>query len=258
MVLTNDSDSLLSCGVLSKLFGYKIQHFYTFSALHTADGSGEKAIGVDVDFANGRCWGNHVTMFGDWDVPNKESANLNSIERITRKNYFQKYCGSNLLQQWSYYDLPLPKSEIGKMILLCIDSTFKGYYSPYQNDNISHLHYLRDIMGFEELIYLEQKYNINDFINLMIDLKLNEKIFLSDGKLETKIDTDKLQKELEIDIQLPDQRFEMKQRFQSMGINLYKYPFNSKGEFGKNLVSIALTGKNYVSFTSKIDESKIN
>lgn len=129
LILSNDIDSLMSCCLLNYLFQTKITHFYNFKAIYTTDEKAKNLIGVDIAFSNNfKVFDNHVTRIDKNDKVNILSANLNAIYNISRENYYKKYCGSTLLQIWSLYDVPLPKTEEGKMILLAIDSSFKGHY----------------------------------------------------------------------------------------------------------------------------------
>ena len=69
-----------------------------------------------------------VSLISDWDTWNTDMINLNLMCQVTNDNYTDKYAGSTLLTIWSVYDLPLPETEEGKMLLLCIDSAYKGFY----------------------------------------------------------------------------------------------------------------------------------
>jgi len=195
LCLSNDIDSLLSCIYLKQIKGYKISHFYDFTGTYKRLDS-KKVIGVDISLHRGKCWDNHVTMLHKDDYCNPDSANLNNILGISRENYFNKYCGSTLLEILSYYDVDISNySEEAKMILLAIDSTFKGYYSIYENDNKANRFYLCDVLEFEELYNVLETHNQKDFIEIIKKYNLNSTISINqNGILETDINLAELSK----------------------------------------------------------------
>ncbi|ABR48997.1 conserved hypothetical protein [Alkaliphilus metalliredigens QYMF] len=110
LCLSDDLDSLLSSIFLKQVKGYDISHFYTFKSISRSVEHGhatKDVIGVDVDFANGKCWGNHVTMLSPTDNCDSQCANLNITNMINKNNYTDKFCGSTLLQILSYYNVDI-------------------------------------------------------------------------------------------------------------------------------------------------------
>ena len=172
LILGDDIDSLLSAIFLKSINpNYEINCFYDFSNLYQIESNNLESIGSDIDWSHSigkRCWSNHVTKINPNSSINPEAANLNIINGISRENYFRKYCGSTLLQIISYYDIDISKfSEEAKMALLCIDVSFKGYYSGFQNDNESNKYYLNEVLEFPELYNLQQKHSRQDFLDLI-------------------------------------------------------------------------------------------
>lgn len=251
LCLTDDIDSLLSCIYLNQIKGYDINYFYTFNKIYKTDQANTKnVIGVDADFTNAKCWGNHVTMINPHDTYNNNCANLNVIDKISRKNYFQKYCGSTVSQIMSYYDIPLPESELARMILLAIDSTFAGYYSRYENDNKANKYYLIEVLQFEELYDLLTRHTKADFIDLIGEYSLNQKIIVQNGSLETSINLKGLEDVFLMPIELPQAEFKLGKIFKTMTHSLsWNNTHTTKEHLHDNIISLAVTGKNYISYT---------
>lgn len=243
--MSDDLDSLLGSKVLEQIKGYKTNYFYSFDELYVDDENNDKvAIGVDIALMKGKIWDNHVTMLSRRDSINPQSANLNAILKISRDNYTDKYAGSTLLQIWSYYNLPLPTTDEGKMILLVIDSSYKGHY--IRSFKETQNKYLR-MLEFDELIELQDKYTQRDFQKITKKYNLNGKIELIDGKLETAIKLEEVGKILGIDLTLPKGQFKLKRKFKSNKSNLTKGSKTKKN----NIFSLALTGQNFVCYSTK-------
>lgn len=248
--LTNDLDSLFSCIILEKIKGYPIEYFYDFNSLWESEYSFMgKCIGVDLDIIFNQCeaWGNHTTILYD-DVYNANCANLNIIDKIGRDNYYEKYAGSTLLTIMSYYDWDISKySEEAKMVLLCIDSTYLGYYSNWEIFKNRNKYYLVDVLEFEELYKLQQKYKRKDFELLQAKYKLKSKIEMQEGRLSTGIDLEGLSKLFNLPFVLPEDNFKQIKRFKDIAISLNKtkeYP--SKDTLKANVFTMALTNKNFL------------
>ncbi|WP_394175601.1 hypothetical protein [Guptibacillus hwajinpoensis] len=191
----------------------------------------------------GRCWDNHVTLQNGQSQPNNRSANINSIFKIHRGNYTDKYCMSTLLTVYSYYGLPLPKSDIGKMLLLCVDSGYLGHY----NDFFKSVHnsYIEQL-ELNPLLDVLNKYGKKDFEDLKKRYKTDGKIKLNRNRiLETDINLVEMQGFFDVELSLPKQKFygHTKMKRNSGYIDQTK----PVGE----VFSFALTGKNYASYTVK-------
>lgn len=218
LTLTNDLDSLLSCMLLKYLFGYNINYFYSFDFMAVLDSSDKRSsIGVDLALKNGYTLCNHLTLKHINSYKNPDSVNLNNILGISNDNYSQKYSGSTLLMLWSIFDLPLPKSEEGKKILLSIDSAHKGYRKPqYRHILVNWL----DRLGLTELIpTLEDnpfnemeafrfKHELDTSINFNMDRELQ---FFPSGRNKSSdggLDLEWISKHLGFQVELPKEQFE--------------------------------------------------
>jgi len=164
LIMTNDLDSVLSCTLLNQVQGYEVNAYYSFDGLGLIKNDKKKLIGVDLAMTGEKlCWDNHVTGLTKNSHYNPNSANINTILGIhaeTSYNYTQKMAFSTALQVWSYYDIPLPKTDEGKMLLLSIDSSFLGFY----NDKFKPIFtkYMK-MLEFEELLEFCERHTKNDF-----------------------------------------------------------------------------------------------
>ncbi|ABO50651.1 conserved hypothetical protein [Desulforamulus reducens MI-1] len=115
LIMSNDLDSFFSCQLLETVKGWKPNYFNSdFKSMGITEyaNSGSNVIGVDLSLCSGKTFDNHVVMMNQDDDYNYDSCNFNIIDKISRENYFSKYCGSTLLTIWSLYNIPLPKSEV--------------------------------------------------------------------------------------------------------------------------------------------------
>ncbi|WP_233129862.1 hypothetical protein [Domibacillus epiphyticus] len=245
-ILQGDLDSLLGCAIEKFVKGNEINYFYDFNKLYVADRTNEKkAIGIDLALHKGSSWCNHVIRINPDDYVNPKTANINAINNISSRNYFDKYAGSTALMMWSYYGLKLPDTEEGKMLLLCIDSGFLGHYD--SRFKRVHNKYLKE-MGFEELIDLLEHKQKSDFVKLQQDYKTKTNIVVNnEGYLTTLLPLDKLSVAFGIPLELPTQKFTLKNKFES-GKGHVAHT-KSKGEID-GLISFALTGKYEFKYTA--------
>jgi len=249
LCLSNDIDSLLSCIYLKRIKGYNISHFYDFSNAYEAYNS-NNVIGVDIALHKGKTWDNHVTMLNKTDYYNKDSANINNILGINRENYFTKYCGSTLLEILSYYDIDISNySDEAKMILLAIDSTYKGYYSAYSNDNKANKYYLCEVLKFKDLYNILENHKITDFLKIINKYGLSKNIYIENGILETEIDLAALSKVFLFDIKLPEDKFIKAKDFSNLSKKLPAGDYSYYKTEDSNIFSMAITGQNYVSYS---------
>ena len=249
LILSNDVDSLYSCILLEQVKGYEINYFYDFRNLYQFMTSQNECIGVDIDLTEGYCISNHVTRLSEQDKHNPKALNLNNA--ITNDNYKEKYSGSTVLYLYRLLKLPLPDTEQGKMILLAIDASFKGFYNP--DFHAIHKYYLVDILGFEELYYLCQKYTLEDFINLIIKYNLNGKIWFNNCGLQTNIKLRELQEVLKLPFFMPKNKFTKIKEFEYITKPISNE--KTKEELDSNIFSLALTRKNYVNYSKlKMEE----
>ena len=247
LCLSDDLDSLLSCIVLKELKGYDISHFYRFDSIGKSVHHGhikKYVIGVDVDFTKGECWGNHVTMLSSTDNYNKQCANLNVTNNISRTNYTSKFCGSTILQILSYYNVDLSNwTDEQKMILLAIDSSYLPFYS--SSFRATGTKWMEEVLEYPELVELTKKYSKADFEQLQKKYNLKSKININGGYLSTNIDLTGLSKVFSMLIELPKQKFNLVRQFQTHHKTLGYNSTINKDE----IFSLALTRKNEVKFT---------
>lgn len=251
LCLTNDIDSLLSCSILKYVKGYDINLFYDFEGLYTIEETGNQAIGVDMDITKGKAWGNHVIKLSPHDSYNKEIANLNITENISRKNYTKKYCGSTLLTIMSYYDIPVTNlSEEGKMLLLAIDSTYKPFYEPRFKETGKK--WLINVLEYKELYEVTQRHTQLEFEDIIRKYKLHKSINMVNGRLETDIDLEGVSKALNgLKVELPNSEFTKRVGFN----NIYQDLSNddrfylTKSDIKQNIFSLAVTYRHGISYS---------
>lgn len=177
LTLTNDFDSLTLSNLLKDLFGYEVNHFYSFKKFATLDRSDKRlSIGCDLAINKGYTFCNHLVMPTSNGFKNPDSVNLNNALNISNDQYYKKFNLSSLVTAWSLYDIPLPKTEEGKMILLAIDSAYMGWRNPkYQYIMAEWLERLE----MTELIDLLKKYSQADFSKFQISNQLHTGIGLN-------------------------------------------------------------------------------
>ncbi|WP_245796372.1 hypothetical protein [Domibacillus antri] len=243
-ILTDDIDSLLGCAIEKHLHGNTISQFYDFKAIYESQ-TDHELLGIDLALHKGKSWCNHVVRIKKDDYVNPETANPNAVCMVARHNYTKKYAGSTALLMWSYYGLPLPKTDEGKILLLSIDSAHKGHYSDFRE---IHNKWLK-ALGFEELIDLLNRKTKFDFEMVQSKYKLSSKIRLDEnGRLVTRLPLNEISELLKLNIELPDEQFKLKQQL-IRGKADYGRPYMSKNQV-KDLFSFALTYKNTMNYTT--------
>ena len=256
LVLSDDIDSLASCTVLNIVKGWKIKYFYDFNTVYAPKEYKNKKkrntkCWVDVATSKGHSFDNHLSRVTLWETWNTDMINLNQMCEVTNENYTDKYAGSTLLTVWSVYDLPLPQTEEGKMILLAIDCAYKGFYSPRFHD--IQKHYLVDVLGFDDLYRVIKRHTEDDFVEIVAKYGLRGKITY-DGKLSTCLPLDRIGKELGIDIQLPTEEFYVATRLEQ-----YVCTVSSSQDFtddiSPDIKTLAFTYKDKAKY-SKIKERR--
>lgn len=258
LVLSNDLDSLFSCEILKQVKGWQPNYFnYNFTASgQTEDAvSGAEKIGVDLSLCYGKTFDNHVVMMNSEDDYNEQSANFNILDGIGRENYFSKYCGSTLLMILSLYDIPLPiNNEEALMVMLCIDSTFKGFYSGYPLPREANKKYLLDYMEFPELYEVLQNHKQYEFTDLIRKYNLNGKIGMNKGKLHTDIDLEGLRKLFNLPFLLPEKPFYKVEDYTNNAQPLPKGNYQLvKDDISEDMFSVALTKRDFICFSEKIE-----
>lgn len=249
MILSDDLDSLFSCAILNKLFEIKIGGFYNFYELYITEDKSirdGKPIGVDTDFTRLKCFGNHVTSNN-----NKNCANLNNIYNIGTNNYIDKFAGSTLLTILSLYNMHnwvKNLNEEAQMVLLCVDSSFLGYF---YNGNIHNTHkkwFQR--LGFENLYNLIKTKTQNDFEKINKKYNLKGKIAFDNTTeiLNTNINIVELEKlfNLNLRVNLTNLKFKKVRDYKTVHTI---YTENLKDN--KDIISLARTSKYKCKYTIK-------
>lgn len=248
LMVGDDIDSLATGALLKKVKGYDVNWFYDFNNVYVADKEDKRErIGCDMALERGKVFDNHVTLLDPNGYRNPESVNLNVMYGVNRENYTDKYAGSTLLLAWSFYGLPLPESEEGQMILLAIDSAYKGHY----NNGFKAIHnrWLRKL-GFEELINTLNWSIEEDFIDVIKEFGLSESIKIKKGQLQTSIDLESVGRHLGVEIELPTQEFSKLWTLKRDNIkDLRKIDSSQPMKKSRKVYSFALTYKHGAEFT---------
>lgn len=256
LVLSDDIDSLASCAVLNKIKGWEIGYFYDFNNIYTKQKDTTKKnrrCWVDIATYKGHAFDNHVSLISDWDTWNTDMINLNLMCQVTNENYTDKYAGSTLLTIWSVYDLPLPQTEEGKMLLLCIDSAYKGFYSDRFHD--IQKHYLIDVLGLEGLYSVIQRHTAEEFEDLILEYGLRQKITYYDGVIKTELPLDKIGQALEIDLNImPESEFFLIRRLVQIQADI-KEDDEYADDISQGIKTLAIVYRNKVKY-SKIKERR--
>lgn len=250
IVLSDDIDGLVSTSILKYVKkNWDVEYFYDFETLYASDKVYSKKnksttrIWSDVSILyNEKTFDNHVNRINLNDYTNKNAINPNILCDITKENYFGKYAGSTALLIWNLFDLPLPKTELGKMILLCIDTTYKGFFGKYEIYRNANKHFLCDVFGYEELYELQKQHSYKDFYDLIGKYNLSRKTRLNEeGYLQSNLDTKFLSDVLEIPVQLPKKKMTQLIKFEKKisSFNGIKSVLDIPG-----ITTVAFTGKN--------------
>lgn len=258
LVLSDDIDSLASCALLTKVKGWNIRYFYDFENIYASkklstdlkkQGKLNNKCYVDVAVQNGYAFDNHLSTLTYDDEWNEDMININMWSDACNDYYTLKYSGSTLLEVWSILDYPLPKTEEGKMLLLAIDSSFKGFYNERFAD--VQTEYLIDVLGFEELYDVLDRHEAYEFYNIIKKYKLNSEITYKNGILKTDLNLSVISKLLGIEITLPTDEFFCYKNFEIIEDDIDEYEDRASG-IDKNIFSLALTYKNKVRYSKEI------
>lgn len=237
LTMTDDLDSLISCAFLKQHFNLDINYFYSFHSISQFKSSDtRKSIGVDCALVEGLCFDNHLTQLNASSYINSQSANINSVTGVHRDRYTDKFAMSTLIQLWSLYDIPLPSTLEGKMILLCVDVGFKGYYSDTFRPT-----FLSFLEKFEmlELVEVLEAHTIGEMYDFMLrnelDLTIRRKqrgknagllYFESSGNnpnlFSDGVDLDWISEHLGFSIELPKGEFERLQKFETKTVEWHE------------------------------------
>lgn len=253
LVLSNDIDSLASCALLKQKKGWEVRYFYDFEKSYASEklknNIGDR-VWVDVAVLNGeKAFDNHVSMVSFWDDPNEQMINPNLLADVTNARYTNKYAGSTLLMLWSLYNMPLPSTEEGKMLLLCIDCAFKGHY----NDKFAEQNqfYLCDMFGFGELYEVMERHKIGEFYDLIDKYHLNEELYWDGKEIKTELDLEKISELLELPLELPTGRFIVWKEYEIKTEKIEDY-INQVQDIARNIFTLAFTYKDNARYSRVI------
>ena len=269
LILTDDIDSLLSCAILKQVKNWNIEQVFLFKVdsnknidcMGITSNATNEAVGVDLALQNGKCFDNHLSRLHSEDKYNDEIINLNFIKDVTRQDYFKKYNLSTVLLLWSLYDLPIPESEEGKMILLTIDSPYYSHFSRYQNDRDMNKFYMCEVLGLYELYECQLRHKQYEFKSIEKKYKLKSKIKASKGYLQTDIDLKGINNEsgryTDIYCELPKERFKLHKKFYDFQVPITKTT-TKLSDITKNPYSVALTNRDFLCYSEEIKTEKEN
>lgn len=256
LVLSDDIDSLASCAVLNMIKGWKIKYFYDFNTIYASkeiQKRRNKRCWVDIATYKGRAFDNHVSKVSEWESWNKSMINLNQMCEVTNDNYTDKYAGSTLLTVWSVYNIPLPETEEGKMLLMCIDSAYKGFYATNFKD--IQKHYLIDVLGLDGLYSVICRHDYEEFEDLIIKYNLRKKISYWDGDIHTNLPLDKIGQALGLDLNIiPKSEFKVCTRLEQIQADI-KADDCFTDDISPEIKTLAITYKGKVKY-SKIKERR--
>ena len=255
LVLSDDIDSLTSVAVIQSIHpNWEVDYFYDFDNIYADNDvyfkENKSATRVWVDVAivkEEMAFDNHISRKDMEDYTNSLCINPNILANVTNYGYRRKYAGSTALLVWSLYNIPLPKTEEGKMLLLCIDSTFKGFYDSRFKDR--NRFFLCDVLGLEELYEVEKRHTISEFYQIISKYELSSKIrYNSETKrIETKLDVATIGEMLGIEIKLPTKEFNHWRSFKQCQGNMCGV--KSVKDISKGLVTLAFTFQNVAKYS---------
>jgi len=257
LVLSDDIDGLVSTAAITYATGWQVGYFYDFDNLYINDRIKDKRnksvtrVWADIAYiGNEKTFDNHVTAASPADSINRNSINPNIFGQekiVTNWNYYDKYVGSTALMVWSIYNLPSPQSEIGKMVLLAIDASYKGHYFPGKWHDLNR-HYICDVFGFPELYDVMRRHTEKDFRRLFDQYGLNRKICAAGGTINTYLDNTWLSDILGIPITIPEDNFIRFAKFNAVK-NEISYKKESLAFLDGHALTAAFTGKDKVKYS---------
>lgn len=240
---TDDLDSQGSISLLNQIFGYEQNCYVTRNGVYVIDKAQKKHIGVDLACIHNRMtYDNHVTMIDKNSSVNPLSANVNAVKKINQKdNYSEKCAFSTMLQIYSLFDIPLPKTDEGKMFLLSIDSSHLGHYSDYFKS--IHNEWLEQL-ELTQLIDILNKYSKDEISSM----RKREKLTFTNKKLTYNAEHKAwAEKHLGYEIYLPDGEFTQIASFKQIYTSTSTLSNDITRD--KSVFSCAMTNKKDVSYS---------
>lgn len=255
LVLSDDIDSLTTVAVVQSVHpNWNVEYFYDFDNIYASpdayfkENKSRTRVWCDVAFCrNEMAFDNHISRKDIDDHVNPRCINPNILASVSNYGYTNKYAGSTALLVWSLYNIPLPKTEEGKMMLLCIDSTFKGFYSTKFKER--NRFFLCDVLDLPELYEVEKRHDIKEFYQLMDKYGLSQKIrYNSETKqIESKLDVATISEKLGIDISLPTKQYDHWRSFGQKQVNMCGV--KSIKDLERGLVTLAFTFRNVAKYS---------
>ena len=157
----------------------------------------------------------------------------------------------------SLYDLPLPETEEGKMLLLTIDSTFLGYWNPKFEDKFRDRNkfFLCDVFGLEELYKVQERHTYDEFKEVQIKYGANANIAFADGRLHTMLDIDRISEALGVELNiLEDDRFFLWTKYKIVEKRIFGE--RKVSEVSDDIFSLAFTYSRKVRFSKEIPDDE--
>ena len=260
VVLSDDIDGLISTNLLNK-HGWTTEYFYSFDALYVTDEFLEKEdryatrVWADIPWVSEdhdeKTFDNHVCVLNRKDHINKLMCNPNFFRGslITNEDYYSKYGASTALMIWGIYDYPLPSSYDGKMLLLCIDSGFKGFFADESRFRHSFM-FSTMYLGVDKLYDFIQFMRVEEFYKFISDHNLSRKIRMNEnGYLETGLDLGFLSEALEMEITLPDKHFNKIAEFENHDVRRVCGILDGIRDLG-DPITVAFVGKDKVKYST--------
>lgn len=261
LILTADMDGICCAAFLQNLFGCKISTFFDSkfrNSYKTTDviQKSKPTIGVDLSLTGTqRTFSNHCIRLNEHFKTNPNDINLNNLFNVysNDEQYHKKYSGSTFLMLLSLYHIDLSNlSEEAKLLILCIDSSYKSFYSEYPRDNKACKFFLCDVLELTELYKTLERHTKEDLEDIKEKYNLNSNIYVDEnGQLKTEANLFLISMVLGVDIfgwiELPKDTFILEKTYHTgFGAANVVYSLLLKG---KHIISLACTSKFYCNFS---------
>lgn len=262
---TNDMDGLLCSAFAKHHLGLEVNAFYDFRSMNMIDPNDKRElIFFDAALCEGKVFDNHMTRSDAVSSYNTQSANINNVTDVHLGRYTDKFAMSTLIQLYAIYNIPLPTTLQGKLILLCCDVGFKGYYdSRYKMQFLSYL----KMFNMLELIEVLDMFTQSQMYEFMLMAQMNAQVVRnSDGTLwieknkshpsarwidfDTGMNLDFFTKHLEYPVELPRGSFKTTESFKTQTVDSHAITSQMKAQafsyayINKNKVMMSLKKEN--------------
>lgn len=188
LICTDDADSVLSCIMLMHYYPkrFEIGYFYDFrDGLYMKLGIDEDLpmVGVYLSHHTIKCISNHLTKMFPPDTVNPNDINLNILDDNDARNYFTKYNLNTLLLVSSICGHVFD-NDVGKVIALLPDSAYKPRFQPIQYQDRGVQEKYLDILGYSNMLELQDKHGRNKFIKAQNVLTMHSKVWVTENGIE--------------------------------------------------------------------------